>query len=101
MNIESQQMLTFDQNGPLYLHILGFSTKGRKILQEIKNKSALRLLNRGSDIKAVVQDNSHPALQAMLGLDVQTTDLYTLLYPCPSARRGALDYITSPVRLNN
>lgn len=101
LNIETQQMLNLDQRGPLYIHILGFSTKGRKILQEIKNKSSLRILNRGSEVKDACQDRSNPDLQAMLRLDVQANNVYSLLYPHPSNRHGARDFTTSPVIIDN
>ena len=101
LDIETEQMLSFDQHGPLYLHILGFSTKGRKILQEIKNKSSVRIINRGSELKNAFQDNSNPTLQAMLGLDIKTTDIYTLLYPNSSSRYGSQDFTTSPVIIND
>jgi predicted nucleotidyltransferase len=101
LDIQAKQMLDFDQHGPLYLHILGFSTQGRKILQEIKNKSTLRILNRGSEVKRACQDKKHPALQAMLNLDVKATDIYTLLYPQSSTRHGAQDFTTSPVIIGN
>lgn len=97
LHIESRQMLGFDQVGPQYLHILGFSTQGRKILQEIKNKSSLRVLNRGSEVKAASQDIDDPRVRGMLQLDVQATDIYTLLYPRSTARIGSRDFTTSPV----
>jgi predicted nucleotidyltransferase len=97
LDVEREQMLSFDQHGPLYLHILGFSTKGQKILQTIKNKSNLRVLNRGSEVKKAYADKSNPTLQAMLGLDVHATDVYTLLYPNSSTRHGSQDFTTSPV----
>jgi len=97
LQIESRQMLGFDKAGPQYLHILGFSTQGRKILQEIKNKSSVRVLNRGSEVKAAVEDIDDPQMQAMLQLDVLATDIYTLLYPCPTARIGSQDFTTSPI----
>lgn len=99
LDIRSNQITSFDEYGPQYLHVLGFSTHGQKILQEIKNKSSLRILSRGSAVKETYQDNSNPVLQAMLNLDVQATDVYTLLYPNPAARKGAQDFTTSPVRL--
>jgi len=79
--------------------VLGFSTQGQKILQEIKNKSALRILSRGSAVKESHEDSSNPVLQTMLDLDVRATDIYTLLYPNPAERKGARDFTTSPVRV--
>lgn len=99
--LEAKQILDFDQHGPLYLHTLGFSTKGRKILQEIKNKSSLQVLSRGSEVKAACQAESHPAFQTMLRLDVLASDIYTLLCPGTEARHGSLDYTTSPVILGD
>ncbi|MDD4802058.1 MAG: nucleotidyltransferase [Syntrophomonas sp.] len=96
LDMEKEQIKSFDQHGPLYLHILGLSTKGQKILQTLKNKSNLQVLNRGSEVKKLCQDKSNPTLQAMLGLDVRATDIYSLLYPAVSARHGSLDYTTSP-----
>lgn len=97
LDITRPQMLDFDQHGPLYIHILGFSTKGRKILQEIKNKSSLPILNRGSDVKQAAHDCSHPTRQAMLGLDVRASNIYSLLYPNPAFRKAYPDFTTSPV----
>jgi len=96
LGVETRQILGFDQYGPAYMHLLGFSTKGRKILQAIKNKSPLPILSRGSEVKAASEDPSSPIRQDMLRLDVRATDLYTLLYPHPRQRRGAQDYTTSP-----
>jgi len=101
LDIETEQMLIFDQHGPLYLHILGFSTKGRKILQEIKNKSSVRIINRGSEVKSAFQDKSNPTLQAMLGLDIKSTDIYTLLYPNSYSRQGSQDFTTSPIIIDD
>ncbi|MCX5780677.1 MAG: nucleotidyltransferase [Firmicutes bacterium] len=101
LDITAQQMLDFDQQGPLYLHILGFSTQGRKILQKIKNKSSVRILNRGSEVKRAWQDDKHPTLQAMLNQDIKATDIYTLLYPQASTRYGAQDFTTSPIIIDN
>jgi predicted nucleotidyltransferase len=101
LDVTSQQMLDFDQHGPLYIHILGFSTKGRKILQEIKNKSSLPILNRGSEVKWLANDSTHSTRQSMVALDVRASNIYSLLYPNPSARKAYQDFTTSPLVLRN
>jgi predicted nucleotidyltransferase len=101
LSLKTSQILGFDQTGPQYLHILGLSTKGRKILQDIKNKSSLRVLNTGSEVKAAWADNLVFPLQSMLELDIKASDVYTLLYPSTAARRGASDFTTSPVLLSS
>lgn len=98
-SITTQQILNFDNCGPQYIHLLGFSAKGQKILQEMKNKSCIKMLNRGSDFKAYCENQAEPQSAAMAVLDRMTTDVYTMLYPDSSQRRGLLDYTTSPLRL--
>jgi len=97
--LTSEQILGFDQHGPMYLHILGFSAKGQKILQEIKNKSELPIFSRGKDMKKTRDENPGSILRDMIDLDVQATDIYTLLYPKPSERKAGKDFTTSPIRI--
>lgn len=95
-DLAKNQIETLDQSGPLYLHILGFSSKGRKILQMIQNNSDITVFNRGKDVKAIMSGEKS-IMQQMLQLDVTATDLYTLLYPNPEQRKGCQDFTTSPV----
>lgn len=95
-NLQIRQIHDFDQHGPLYIHTLGFSPKGRKILQAIKNKSSLRILSRGSAVKDAAEDKNAEVLPDMLKLDILATDLYCLLYPQARQRYGARDFTTSP-----
>lgn len=96
--ITKKQMLLFDQTGPQYLHILGFSTKGQKILQEIKLKSSLRILNRGSDVRETMEQKDNPVASQMMQLDVTASNVYSLLFPNPAARKGGTDFQMSPFR---
>lgn len=95
-NLAKDQMEKFDNYGPAYLHILGFSSKGRKILQKIQNKSDITVFNRGKDVKAIM-DGEDSIMREMLSYDIKSTDLYTLLYPNPDRRKGRQDFTTSPV----
>lgn len=96
-SLTRDQVEEFDQHGPLYLHVLGFSSKGRKILQDMKNKSTLPILSRGSEVKRWREKSRDKVLKDMLALDCMSTDIHALLFPEPSARHGSLDYTTSPV----
>ena len=98
-SLTRNQVEEFDQHGPLYFHVLGFSSKGRKILQDMKNKSTLPILSRGSEVKRWREKSGDKVLKDMLALDCMSTDIHTLLFPDPSARRGILDYTTSPVMI--
>lgn len=97
--LTSEQISGFDQHGPMYLHILGFSAKGQKILQEIKNKSELPIFSRGKDMKKARDENPGSVVRDMIDLEVQATDVYTLLYPEPTERQAGKDFTTSPVRV--
>ncbi len=97
-SLSKNQAAHFDKHGPLYLHILGFSAKGRKILQEIKIKSKVKILNRGSDVRKACNQAGLSSSGDMIALDVYAGDIYSLLFPDPKARTGALDFTTSPVK---
>lgn len=89
----------FDQAGPLYHHLLGFSSSGQKVLQQMHNKSTIPIFNRGSDLK-YYWHNGEPMLRDMLGLDLAASNVYTLLYPQASQRKAYSDFTTSPLRYN-
>lgn len=86
-----------DSCGPMYHHILGFSDKGIKLLQEINQHSKLPVLNRGKDVKALF-DKKDTLEGKMINLDVMSTNVYNLFFPHPSQRIGASDFTTSPVK---
>lgn len=99
-NLSPEQMTVFDQHGPLYFHILAVSSKGREILLEMKNKSSLPILSRGSEVKKMSQIKEENAAADMLALDIRATDIYSLLLPSPEMRQGSQDFLTSPVTEN-
>ncbi len=88
-----------DKEGPTYLHVLGFTHRGKQILQEINTRSSLQVLNRGKDVKRFYEENKGYAPGSMLELDIKATDIYSLLMPDPDSRTGARDYTTSPVKV--
>ncbi len=95
--LSKNQVKLYDQHGPQYLHILGFSAKGQEILQEIKIKSKLKIFSRGSEMKQARDENPGTVLAEMIKLDCQATDIYSLLFPDPATRRAGRDFTTSPV----
>ncbi len=95
--LSKNQVELYDQHGPQYLHILGFSAKGQEILQKIKIKSELKIFSRGSEMKKARDENQGTALAEMIKLDCRATDVYSLLFPDPATRRAGRDFTTSPV----
>lgn len=99
-NLASDQIKVFDHFGPQYLHLLGFSAKGQKILQAMKINSLLPVLNRASDMKKLCEGPAESVASQMANLDRRSTDVYSLLYSEPTERKGSLDYTTSPIIVN-
>jgi predicted nucleotidyltransferase len=85
----------FLKYGPPYLHLLGYTPKGRELLKQLKKKAKLPLIIKGSQINKYLLTD--PILQRFWEYDVRATNLYTLLYPQNSTRCGNLDYLKQPV----
>lgn len=96
-DITQEEMAEFDKNGSHYVNILGFSPKGQKILQKIKNNTDLAIINRSSNFKQILQKNNIDS--KMLSLDIKASDIYTLFYPNPAERKGRQDFTIPKQRL--
>ncbi len=94
-DLDKEQITALDQHGPQYFHILAFSSKGREILQAIKNKSSLPILNRGSQIKRMHVKTSSSMVNNLLNFDILASDMYSLLAPHPEMRKGGKDFLIS------
>ncbi len=84
----------FYSHGPLYLHVLAFSAKGRKILQMMKNNAKVPILSRGKDIAALVKQKTLAA--KMLNYDIMASDFYALMAPKKENRHGGRDFAMPP-----
>ena len=83
----------FDDKGPQYLRLLGFSPQGQKILHDMKAISAIPVITKlGKGLQY-----SDPLISKMISFDCLATDLHALMQPCPG--RGGLDFICSPVQV--
>ncbi len=83
-------------NGVPYLHLLGYTSRGQQLLQEIKKRSTLPLITKGAHIKKYLPNNA--VLQSFWDFEIRATNLYSPLYPRPSVRLGNLDYRQNPVK---
>lgn len=90
--VSKNQMNCFDRIGPRYLRLLGFSSKGRKILHKLKNNSNLPLLSTGRQIAKLMKGNPAGLARHMLSLDIQAQDVFSLLAPDPLQRQAGQDY---------
>lgn len=85
------------ENGPPYLHLLGFTPKGQLLLKMMKKNMTIPLITKGSQINQY--QTTDPVIRSFWEFDVRATNLYTLFYPHPAKRQGNLDYRQSPVYL--
>lgn len=99
LGISQSMMAELDQQGPSYLHVLGFSPRGREILQQVKNHCRVPIFNRGKDLKRFYEENRGYPSGTMLELDIKAADIYRLLMPNPNARTGGREFTTSPLRI--
>lgn len=90
--VSKNQIACFDRVGPQYLHLLGFSSQGRKILQKLRNNSNLPVLNTGRRIAEFIGKPPCEAGLQMLSLDIKAQDVFNLLKPNPRQRQAGQDY---------
>jgi predicted nucleotidyltransferase len=83
----------FDEKGPQYLRLLGFSPQGQKILHDMKTFSTIPVITK---LGRHPQYND-PLMARMISFDCLATDLQALIQPCPG--RGGLDFVRSPVQV--
>jgi len=86
---------SFLSNGPPYLRVLGFTSRGRELLRQIKSKTSLPLITKGAHSR---KHCCHSEIyRAYWEMDVLATNLYALLLPSENERKGNLDYLRGPV----
>ena len=98
-SVSKNQITLFDQAGPQYLRLLGFSAQGRKFLQRVKNNSILPVLSTGSHIAKLIKTNPQHIGSHMLALDIKSSDVFSLLIPDPSQRQAGQDFFRRVVEL--
>lgn len=84
---DSQRMnQTILAQGPSYIRVLGFSRKGRQLLQKMKKTARLPIITK------VTRDHT-----AMLEMDLQATACYALAYRTADLRQINRDFYEPPI----
>lgn len=97
LDLTKQQIDKFDKSGALYARVLAFNEKGKYILRQIKEKSALPIITKTTtylDSKKRRQEDL-TTFEEMLSIDTYATELYNLCFN-PVHIYGE-DFITSPI----
>jgi len=96
MNLSKKDITMFNECGPLYTRILGFSKKGKTLLRAIKKNSSTPLISKLSNYlkQANMEENSYlrNRLEKMLNYDILSTDIYVLGNKKAEARVARLDF---------
>ncbi len=102
--VRAEEMDSFLNAGPLYLHVLGFSERGRQFLAAHRKTRSLPLVQNYSRIRSVLRkvygkDNRQLRLaERMLAQEVRASRTYTLLQRhWPGGPRG-LDFYREVLR---
>ena len=72
-----------------YIRVLGFNSKGKRLLSEIKKKSALPLVTKTADFT--------PCENSMFLKDVLSTDIFSLCNTKGGIEKSGMDYVKSPI----
>jgi predicted nucleotidyltransferase len=76
---------------PPYVRVLAMNKRGMAVLREIKVKSALPVITKPAEAKAL----AGPA-RAIFQKEAAATDFYALSYPAPKNRSGGAEWTISP-----
>ncbi|MGI5876814.1 MAG: nucleotidyltransferase [Dethiobacteria bacterium] len=97
LGLTKEKIHYFNQEGPCYLRLLGFSKRGKLLLYKMKQNSSLPLVTRPAPFLKGI--NTAPGAKEMLKYDILATDLYTLGYPLEAQRKAGEDFQKSVVLL--
>ncbi len=104
-DMEKEKIEKCNELGPQYLRVLGFNSKGREILKEIKKKSEIPIISTASLYKQVLEEAEKQNKEGkrewkidselfiwQFEKDILASDLYTFLYPNKSLRNAGMDF---------
>lgn len=75
---------------PPYIRVLGFNSRGREILHEIKKTAALPIITKPASARRLGDE-----ARSIFELEAKATDIYSLMYPKISAGGG--EWTVNPV----
>ena len=85
----------FNQYGSMYVRILGFSKKGKKLLKKMKNNSQIPIITKLPTFLRKIHSEKpqyYEKMLKMINFDILSGDLYNLGYPKESERLARNDF---------
>ncbi len=93
LNITREEIECFNSNeGPQYIRVLAFNSKGRQLLKHMKDTAALPIITKLPQFRPQTE-----AAKQMLAIDIRATNIYRLAIPNIEFSSQQLDYVMSPV----
>ncbi|MEA2022327.1 MAG: nucleotidyltransferase [Candidatus Caldatribacteriota bacterium] len=99
-----EDVALFNNNGAMYIRVIGFSHKGKSLLKIIKKKSSLPIITKLSNFLREVNSKkslNYKDLLKMIDYDILSTDLYNLGYSKVSARVARTDFTSKLINRND
>jgi len=108
-NLDREFMEKSNKEGPQYLRVLGFNTKGQNLLSKMRKRSEVPVISVCSSYRKIIEkaldDTSrryriNPQLfERQLRMDIAATAIHSLLFPNKSQRSGEWDFLKHPTIL--
>ena len=98
LGVQARQAAEMDAIGPRYARVLAFSEAGRALLHRAKRRSAIPLITKTSAALTTKtrRGGRLSALQEMLALDTEATELRALCVRDARARQEENDFLRAP-----
>jgi len=104
MDLSKEDVTLFNNYGPMYIRVIGFSHKGKTLLKTIKQKSSLPIITKLSNFLREVNSEKplhYKNLLKMIKYDILSTDLYNLGYSEVNARVARTDFTSRLINKND
>lgn len=98
LQTRADQLVTFDQSGPLYARVLAFNERGRTLLKAMDKTSSLPVIVKTAHyLNSRTLDKPTSLLEEMLAIDAHASDIYGLCLPTGHWSAGGQDFLRTPL----
>ncbi len=98
-SLKNYDLKKMDSSGIKYLRVLGFNTRGEKILSRINSRSSRPIITQPADFLKSINCKSNNPLIKQLSYDILASDVYTLLYSQRNQRNGQQDFLRPVIKV--
>lgn len=92
LRLSKNKFKSLNLERPAYLRVLALGTKGKSLLSELAKTTELPLIIQPAEYLKLADLNSSDKLKYQLSLDINASNLYSLIIPAIRARNGNRDF---------